>query len=128
MSTIGMMLLEDSWDSPLSAHFGMAKWVLICDTATQQKQFQRNGGLSGSDVVHTLVAHGCQDAIFVSIGAGGLHHLHAAQIRGWYGPDHLPAHDVFEQWKAGRLRRARHARSDGHGPGQRQPLGRRRAS
>lgn len=125
MSKIGMMLLKESWDSPLSPHFGMAKWVLIYDTETLEEQFERNKGLSGRDVVDTLARHGCQDAIFTSIGKGGLHHLHDAQIRGWYGPIDLPAHEVLDGWKKGRLQRARHARSNGHGPGQRRRLHRR---
>jgi predicted Fe-Mo cluster-binding NifX family protein len=126
MSKIGLTLAKPEWTSPLAAHFGMAKWLLIYDTETQKKQFQQNKELIGRGVVAALEKHGCTDAIFSGIGPGALNHLNLAGIRGWYGSKRTPAHELVERLKRGELRRAeqpseagrgRGRRGEGHGPG-----------
>jgi predicted Fe-Mo cluster-binding NifX family protein len=117
MSKVGLTVAKPEWGSPLAAHFGMAKWLLIYDTETQEKEFQRNKELVGRGVVATLEKHGCADAIFSTIGPGALVHLELASIRGWYGPEHVPAHELVERLKRGELRRAEQPSQAGRGRG-----------
>jgi len=109
MSKIGMTLLKESWDSPLSPHFGKAKWVLVYDTESEQQHFERNRGLNGRAVVDIMAAHGCTDAIFTHIGAGALRHLREAGMAGWYGAAGVPASEVLARWQKGELQQARSA-------------------
>lgn len=115
MSKIGLTLSKPEWASPLAAHFGLAKWLLIYDTKTQEKQFEQNKELVGRGVVATFEEHGCTDAIFSTIGPGALDHLAFADIRGWYGPEDVPAHELVKRLQQGELQRAEEPSEAGHG-------------
>ena len=113
MSKIGLTVVKSEAESPLSPHFGMAGWVLIYDTETQQKIFERNRLLYGRGVVEILQRHRCTDAIFSSIGRGALEGLEAGGIRGWYGPEGVAAPELIKQLQEGKLTRAEEASSTG---------------
>jgi predicted Fe-Mo cluster-binding NifX family protein len=114
MSKVGMTLLRPDWQSPLSPHFGLATWLLIYDTETDQKNFERNRLLMGKGVVDVFVQHRCTDAVFSSIGPGALEILRAAGIRAWYGPADVPASQLIDRLKQGELEPANEARSHNH--------------
>jgi predicted Fe-Mo cluster-binding NifX family protein len=113
MSKIGLTVVKSEAESPLSPHFGMAGWVLIYDTETQQKIFERNRLLYGRGVVEILQRHRCTDAIFSSIGRGALEGLEAGGIRGWYAPEGVPVPELVKQLQEGKLTRAEEASSTG---------------
>jgi predicted Fe-Mo cluster-binding NifX family protein len=115
MSKVGMTLLRPDWQSPLSPHFGLATWLLICDTETDQKNFERNRLLMGKGVVDVFAQHRCSDAVFSNIGPGALEILRAAGIRAWYGPADVPATQLIDRLKQGELEPANEARSHDHG-------------
>jgi predicted Fe-Mo cluster-binding NifX family protein len=106
MKKLGLTVLKETPDSPLSPHFGIAKWILIYEPETEGTTFVRNEGLTGKAVVDQLVRHGCTDAIFASIGDGALRHLDAAGIRGWYGDGDQPPVELARLLAEGQLRRA----------------------
>jgi len=103
MGKIGCTVLLDRENSPLSSHFGKAKWILIMDPETGVTEFEQNHGLNGRAVVEILARHGCSDAIFAEIGPGALSHLQQAQIKPWFGPQDLAAPDVIEKLRRGEL-------------------------
>ena len=111
MTKIGMTLLRPDWQSPLSPHFGMARWLLIYDAENDQRNFERNMLLMGKGVMDIFVQHRCTDAIFSRIGPGALEILRAAGIRGWYGPADVPASQLIDRLKQGELELANEARS-----------------
>ena len=106
MRKLGLTVLKEDPQSPLSPHFGMAKWIMIHDPTSGASSFVRNTGLNGRAVVEELVRHGCTDAIFASIGDGALRHLDAAGIQGWYGPADQPSTELSRRLEQGELRRA----------------------
>jgi predicted Fe-Mo cluster-binding NifX family protein len=114
MKKVGMTLLRSDWQSPLSPHFGLATWLLICDTETDQKTFERNRLLMGKGVVDVFVQHHCTDAVFSKIGPVALEILRAAGIRAWYGPLDVPASQLIDRLKQGGLEPAHEARSHDH--------------
>jgi predicted Fe-Mo cluster-binding NifX family protein len=114
MTKVGMTLLRPDWQSPLSPHFGLATWLLIYDTETDQKKFERNRLLMGKGVVDVFAQHHCTDAVFSNIGPGALEILRAAGIRAWYGPADLPAAELIDRLKQGKLEPASEARPQGH--------------
>jgi predicted Fe-Mo cluster-binding NifX family protein len=114
MGKIGCTVLINRDDSPLSSHFGKAKWVMIADPETGAAEFEQNHGLNGRAVVEILARHGCSDAIFAEIGPGALSHLQQAQIKPWFGPQDLAAPAVIDRLKRGQLTPA-HEPSTGHG-------------
>jgi predicted Fe-Mo cluster-binding NifX family protein len=115
MKKVGMTLLRSDWQSPLSPHFGLATWLLIYDTETDQKTFERNRLLMGKGVVDVFAQHHCTDAVFSEIGPGALEILRAAGIRAWYGPPDVPAAQLIDRLKQGELESAKEARSHDHG-------------
>jgi predicted Fe-Mo cluster-binding NifX family protein len=123
MRTVGMTLLRPDLQSPLSPHFGLATWLLIYDTQTEQKTFERNRLLMGKGVVDIFVQHRCTDAVFSNIGPGALEILRAAGIRAWYGPPDVPASQLIDRLEHGELEPAKDARphdpegASGHGDG-----------
>jgi len=114
MSRVGMTLLRPDWQSPLSPHFGLATWLLIYDTETDQKNFERNQLLMVKGVVDVFAQHHCTDAVFSSIGPGALEILRAAGIRAWCGPPDVPASRLIDRLKRGELEFANEARSQNH--------------
>jgi len=114
MKKVGLTLLRPDWQSPLSPHFGIAAWMLIYDTRTIQKTFERNRLLMGRGVVDVFTQHHCTDAVFSNIGPGALEILRAAGIRAWYGPPDVPASQLIDRLKQGGLEPANEARSHGH--------------
>jgi predicted Fe-Mo cluster-binding NifX family protein len=115
MKKVGMTLLRADWQSPLSPHFGLATWLLICDTETHQKTFERNRLLMEKGVVDVFVQHHCTDAVLSKIGPVALEVLCAAGIRAWYGPLDVPASQLIDRLKQGELEPANEARSYDHG-------------
>jgi predicted Fe-Mo cluster-binding NifX family protein len=75
MSRVGLTVVRPDAESPLSPEFGLAGWVLICDTDGEQRVFERNRLLSGMGVVDILERHGCTDGIFSNIGQGAFEAL-----------------------------------------------------
>ena len=114
MSKVACTVLLDRETSPLSQHFGKAKWVMVSDTETGASEFEQNHGLNGHAIVDVLVRHQCDDVIFAEIGPGALSHLQKAQIRGWFAPQNVPAPELLEKLRRGELRRAVEP-SPGHG-------------
>lgn len=114
MRKVGLTLLRPDWQSPLSPHFGVATWMLIYDTRTDQKTFERNRLLMGKGVVDVFAQHRCTDAIFSDIGPGALEILRATGIRAWYGPPDVPASRLIDRLKQGELEPANEARSHEH--------------
>jgi predicted Fe-Mo cluster-binding NifX family protein len=114
MSKVGMTLLRPDWQSPLSPHFGLATWLLIYDTETDQKNFERNRLLMGKGVVDVFAQHRCTDAVFSNIGPGALEILRAAGIRAWYGPADVPASELIDRLERGEVEPANEARSHDH--------------
>jgi predicted Fe-Mo cluster-binding NifX family protein len=114
MGKVGFTLLRPDWQSPLSPHFGIATWMLIYDTRTDQKTFERNRLLMGKGVVEVFAHHNCKDAVFSNIGPGALEILRAAGIRGWYGPSDVPAAQLVDRLKQGILEPASEAKSHDH--------------
>jgi predicted Fe-Mo cluster-binding NifX family protein len=68
--------------------------------------FERNGLLRRIGVVAILERHRCTDAIFSNIGQGAFEALKAAKIRGWCGPEGVPAVRLIERLKRGELEKA----------------------
>ena len=114
MSKIGCTVLLNRETSPLSPHFGKAKWVMISDPETGATEFEQNHGLNGRAIVDILLRHQCTDAIFAEIGPGALAHLQQAQIKAWFAPQNVPALEVIQKFRRGELSRAV-APSPGHG-------------
>lgn len=114
MTRVGMTLLRSDWQSPLSPHFGMAGWLLIYDANAGRRTFERNRRLFGKGVVDVFAQHRCTDAVFSSIGPGALEILRAAGIRAWYGPADVPASQLIDRLKQGKLEPANEARSHDH--------------
>jgi predicted Fe-Mo cluster-binding NifX family protein len=113
MSKVGLMVVRPEADSPLSAHFGLAGWVLICDTDGEEQILERNRLLYAMGVVGILERHRCTDAIFSNIGQGALEALQAAGIHGWYGPEGVPAPELVKRLGGGKLTRADEGGSTG---------------
>jgi predicted Fe-Mo cluster-binding NifX family protein len=105
MSKVGLTVVRPDADSPLSLQFGLAGWILICDTDGKERVLERNRLLYGMGVVGILERHRCTDAIFSNIGQGALEALKAAKIRGWCGPEGVPAAQLIEQLKRGALKK-----------------------
>ena len=114
MSKIACTVLLNRETSPLSPHFGKAKWVMISDPETGATEFEQNHGLNGRAIVDILVRHQCSDAIFAEIGPGALSHLQQARINAWFAPQNVPAPEVIQRLRRGELTRAL-APSPGHG-------------
>jgi len=114
MSKVACTVLLNRETSPLSPHFGKAKWVMIVDPQTGASEFEQNDGLNGRAVVDILVRHQCSDVIFAEIGPGALLHLQQAGIKAWFGPQGVPAPELMQKMKAGVLSAAT-APSPGHG-------------
>jgi predicted Fe-Mo cluster-binding NifX family protein len=121
MSAIALMTLLNREDSTLSLHFGKAKWLMVVETGTGKSKFVQNAGLNGRSVVDLLVSNRCTDVVFNEIGPGALRHLQSANICGWFGPADMPAPQLLELFRAGKLGRAIEPREghQGHGCGQR---------
>jgi predicted Fe-Mo cluster-binding NifX family protein len=105
MSKVGLTVVRPDVESPLSSQFGLAGWVLICDTEGEERVFERNRLLYGMGVVDILERHRCTDAIFSNIGQGAFEALKAAKIRGWCGPEDVPAAQLVERLKRGELKK-----------------------
>jgi predicted Fe-Mo cluster-binding NifX family protein len=103
--TIGLPLLKDSLDSPLSQHFGKAKWLLVYQSP-ERYQFLRNTGLSGHFVVQALVGAGCTDVVILHAGSGAWGHLQQGGVRTWLGEPGVPARDLVRRLEEGGLARA----------------------
>jgi predicted Fe-Mo cluster-binding NifX family protein len=114
VSTIGCLTLLKKSDSPLSPHFGKAKWLMVLNRESQQIHFVQNTGLNGRSVVELLQQQGCDEVVFSNIGEGALRQLKQSRIAGWYAPADLPVPRVLEMLSAGQLRLARKP-----GPGRR---------
>jgi predicted Fe-Mo cluster-binding NifX family protein len=114
MSKIACTVLLDRDTSPLSPHFGKAKWVMISDPETGATEFEQNHGLNGRAIVDILVRHQCTDAIFAEIGPGALAHLRQGRINAWFAPQNVPASEIIQKFRRGELTRAL-APSPGHG-------------
>jgi predicted Fe-Mo cluster-binding NifX family protein len=102
----GLTVVRPDAEAPLSPQFGLAGWVLICDTDRGEPMFERNPLLYGMGVIDILERHRCTDVIFSSIGRGALEALKAAGIRGWCGPEGVPAARLIERLKRGELEKA----------------------
>ncbi len=107
MSKTGFTILLKGNHSPLSPHFGKAKWLAVYDTVTLRTDFIRNAGLTGSAMCALLASSGCEEVIFSHIGPGALRQLKAANIAAWYGPEGVPVSDLLDLLRTGRLRLAR---------------------
>lgn len=103
---IGFTLLKNADTSPLSPHFGMAKWLGIYDTETGLMRFERNAGLNGRSVADAFARAGCTHAVFTHIGAPALGHLEAHRIRGFWGNADQPATALVIRLQRGELRPA----------------------
>lgn len=114
--TIGLPLLKDSLDSPLSQHFGKAKWLLIYEGEGRHR-FVRNTGLSGHSVVQELASAGCTDVVILGAGAGAWGHLQQGGMRVWQGEADIPARELVRRAEEGALLRAEppSAGDPGHG-------------
>lgn len=104
MSKVGVTVVRPDVKSPLSLEFGLAGWVLICDLEGKHYSFERNGLLCGMGVVGILRQHRCTDTIFSSIGQSALEALQASKIRGWLGPEGIPAAQLIERLKRSELK------------------------
>lgn len=111
MSKIGFLTLLKKNDSPLSPHFGKAKWLMVVDDE-QQTHFIQNTGLDGRSVVQLLRDQGCDEVVFSNIGEGALRQLMQSGISGWYAPDDVPVPRLLEMLSVGQLRLARKASSE----------------
>ncbi len=100
---IGFTLLKDQKDSPLSGHFGKAKWLGIFDSSTGEMQFVRNTGLNGRFVADCFDEAGCTHAVFTNIGAPALEHLKRYGIRAYRGEPDVPAPALAERVENGEL-------------------------
>jgi predicted Fe-Mo cluster-binding NifX family protein len=103
--TFGLPLVKDSLDSPLSQHFGKAKWLLVYEAA-ERHRFVRNTGLSGPSVVEALAAAGCSDVVVLDAGAGAWGHLQQSGMRIWQGEPEVPARELIAGVERGALARA----------------------
>jgi predicted Fe-Mo cluster-binding NifX family protein len=106
MSKVAFTTLLNREDSALSPHFGMAKWILVRDDDNGQITFEQNTALNGRAVVDIMARHGCTDAVFTQIGPGAFAHLEQAGIRGWIGPADMPVPQLLELLSRGELERA----------------------
>jgi predicted Fe-Mo cluster-binding NifX family protein len=102
---VGLTVVRPDAEAPLSPQFGLAGWVLICDTDRGEPMFERNPLLYGMGVIDILARHRCTDVIFSSIGRGALETLQAAGIRGWCGPEGVPAAQLIKRSKRGELKK-----------------------
>ncbi len=103
--SFGLPLLKDSLDSPLSQHFGKAKWLLVYEGAGRHR-FVRNAGLSGRSVVQDLAAAGCTDVVILHAGDGAWGHLQRGGMRVWQGEADVPARELIRRAEEGSLARA----------------------
>jgi predicted Fe-Mo cluster-binding NifX family protein len=103
MSKIGFTTLLNREDSALSAHFGLAKWVMIRDTKTGVVIFEQNKVPYGRAIVDILQRHGCTDVVFGQIGHGAFRHLQEAGIRGWSATANVPISKLIDQFDRGEL-------------------------
>lgn len=103
---VGLTLLKNEDDSPLSPHFGTAKWLGIYDAATGTMHFERNTGLYGGFVADALARAGCTHAVFAHIGGPALEHLRAHGIRAFWGEPGQPATELVARLERGELRAA----------------------
>ena len=104
-SKVGLTVARPDAESSLSPEFGLTGWVLICRADGQEPIIERNPLLYGKGVIDILARYRCTDVIFSTIGPGGLQALKAAGIRGWCGPESVPATKLSERLKLGGLRR-----------------------
>lgn len=111
MSKIGFVTLLKKGDSPLSPHFGKAKWLMVLDSDSQQSHFIQNTILDGRSVVQLLRQEGCSEVVFTNVGEGALRQLKQAGIAAWYAPSGIPVPRLLEMLNAGQLRLARKANS-----------------
>jgi predicted Fe-Mo cluster-binding NifX family protein len=100
---IGLTLLHDSEDSPLSDHFGKAKWLGIYEPSTGEMRFVRNTGLNGRFVADAFDEAGCSHVVFTNIGEGALGHLGSYEILAVWGPAGIPAKSLVQDVESGRL-------------------------
>jgi predicted Fe-Mo cluster-binding NifX family protein len=107
MSKIAFTTLLDKPDSPLSPHFGKAKWLTILDTATNTMEYVRNTDFTGRSMVELLRKYCCEEVVFNGIGPGALRQLKKAGIAGWLAPADVPISQVSTMLLSGRLRLAR---------------------
>lgn len=103
MSKIALMTLLNRADSPLSMHFGKAKWVMVHDTEEKSSRFVQNHGLNGRSVVQLLLQEGCSEVICSEIGDGAVRNLENAGIRGWLAPAETPAPRALQMHAEGAL-------------------------
>ncbi len=103
---IGFTLLKNADNSPLSPHFGMAKWLGIYDTESGKMEFERNTGLNGRSVADAFARAGCTHAVFAHIGAPALGHLGAHGILAYWGDADQPATALAIRLERGELRPA----------------------
>jgi predicted Fe-Mo cluster-binding NifX family protein len=103
MRKIGLALLLNRPDSPLSPHFGMAKWIGIHETEAGRTEFVANVDLNGRATVDLLRQYGCTDVICQHIGEGALHLLQSSGIRVWLGTAGVPLNKLVEELLAGKL-------------------------
>lgn len=111
MSKIGFVTLLKKGDSPLSPHFGKAKWLMVLDSDSQQSHFIQNAVLEGRSIVQLLRQEGCSEVVFSHIGKGALRQLKQAGIAAWYAPSDVPVPRLLEMLNAGQLRLARQPNS-----------------
>jgi predicted Fe-Mo cluster-binding NifX family protein len=107
MSKIAFTSLRKNSDSPLSPHFGKAKWLLILDTGSNVPESIQNTGLTGRAVVDLLKSNHCEDVVFNGIGPGALKQLKEAQIGGWFAPLGVPVVQLMKMFSSGQLHLAR---------------------
>ncbi len=103
---IGFPLLKAEEHSPLSPHFGKAKWVGTYDTETRAMRFVRNTGLTGRFVADAFAQAGCTHAVLTRIGAPALEHLAAYGIQAFWGDADASALTLAERLERGQLERA----------------------
>jgi len=103
----------------MSAHFGMAKWMLVADGDKGSQQFVRNEGLNGSSMAALAIGQGCTDVVVLDIGDGALRHLQAAGIRIWAAPGTMTGQQALELLARGELAPVQTAHAEtshaGHG-------------
>jgi predicted Fe-Mo cluster-binding NifX family protein len=100
---IGFTLLKEAQDSPLSPHFGKAKWLGIFDTDTRAMRFVRNADLTGRAVADVFAEADCTHAVFTHIGAPALEHLKAYGIQAFWGEADVSAVTLVDRLERGEL-------------------------
>lgn len=112
---IGFTLLKNTDNSPLSPHFGIAKWLGIYDAESGSMRFERNTGLNGRSVADAFARAGCTHAVFGHIGPPALEHLRARGILPFWGDVDQPAAALVIRLQRGELRPAETASPGRHG-------------